>query len=276
MIDSQLPVPDRNSSSPSRRCSVISVPRSGLSDHLDANSPPPSDSQRTPCSGELAGAAGEHRHLVGDDERRIEADAELADQMRVLLLVAGELAEELARAGLGDRAEVRDDLVAAHADAVVGDGDRARLAVEIDADRRVRCRPRAAPALCSASKRSLSQASDALEISSRRKMSLLEYSEWIIRCRSCLTSAWKPRVSRVGREVCGSSTVRFGDLGPSGQCRDFKAGPPRRRCQLTSGSAEADAPKDAIAASRRSTVTGLTRCRSNPASLARRRSSGCP
>ena len=46
-----------------------------------------------------------------------------------------------------------------------------------------------------ASKRSLSQASDALETSSRRKISLLEYKEWIIRCSSCLTSAWKARVS---------------------------------------------------------------------------------
>jgi len=47
------------------------------------------------------------------------------------------------------------------------------------------------------SKRSLSAASEALEISSRRKMSLLEYKEWIINCNSCLTSAWKPRVSLV-------------------------------------------------------------------------------
>ena len=46
-----------------------------------------------------------------------------------------------------------------------------------------------------ASKRSLSAASEALEISSRKKISLLEYKEWIIRLRSCLTSAWKPWVS---------------------------------------------------------------------------------
>ena len=46
----------------------------------------------------------------------------------------------------------------------------------------------------SASKRSLSQASDALEISSRRKISLLEYREWVTRCSSCATSAWKERV----------------------------------------------------------------------------------
>ena len=45
--------------------------------------------------------------------------------------------------------------------------------------------------LASASKRSLSQASEALEISSRRKISGLEYSEWVTRCSSCATSAWK-------------------------------------------------------------------------------------
>jgi len=45
------------------------------------------------------------------------------------------------------------------------------------------------PALFSASKRSLSQASDALLTSSRRKISLLEYSECVTRCRICCTSA---------------------------------------------------------------------------------------
>src|SRR5256885_4475519 len=47
----------------------------------------------------------------------------------------------------------------------------------------------------SASKRSLSAASEAFEISSLRKISLLPYKEWIMRLSSCLTSAWKPRVS---------------------------------------------------------------------------------
>ncbi len=56
--------------------------------------------------GLLAGAARTDGHLVGDDERGVEADAELADQMRVLLLVAGQLREEFARARLGDGAEV--------------------------------------------------------------------------------------------------------------------------------------------------------------------------
>ena len=41
------------------------------------------------------------------------------------------------------------------------------------------------------SSRSLSMASEAFEISSRRKISLLLYSEWIIRSRIWTTSAWK-------------------------------------------------------------------------------------
>ena len=88
-----------------------SVPRVGLSTVSSVNSPSPSDSQRTPVLGGEAGAAGGQRHLVGDDEGGIEADAELADQLRVLLLVAGELREELARAGFGDGADVLDDLL---------------------------------------------------------------------------------------------------------------------------------------------------------------------
>src|SRR5580700_866167 len=47
-----------------------------------------------------------------------------------------------------------------------------------------------------ARKRSLSLASEALEINSRRKMSLWLYREWIIRFSSSRTSAWKPSVSR--------------------------------------------------------------------------------
>ena len=38
-------------------------------------------------------------------------------------------------------------------------------------------------------KRSLSAASAALETSSRKKISLFEYKEWIINLSSCLTSA---------------------------------------------------------------------------------------
>ncbi|MNT79724.1 hypothetical protein D3C72_2190920 [compost metagenome] len=55
--------------------------------------------------------------------------------------------------------------------------------------------PSSSSGLARASKRNLSTASEAFEINSRRKISLLEYSEWIMRCSSCFTSVWKPRVS---------------------------------------------------------------------------------
>ena len=54
-----------------------------------------------------------------------------------------------------------------------------------------------------ASKRSLSAASAALDTSSRRKISLLEYSEWIISCSSCFTSVWKPSVCLLVSVVIG-------------------------------------------------------------------------
>ena len=55
---------------------------------------------------------------------------ELADQVGVLLLVALEPAQELARAALGDRAQVRHRLLERHADAVVADRQRLRVLVE--------------------------------------------------------------------------------------------------------------------------------------------------
>ena len=84
-----------------------------------------------------AGAAGDHGDLVGHDEARIKADAELPDQLRILLLVAAQLCEELARPGLGDRPEVLDRLLPAHPDAVVGDGDRALRLVAAHLDRQL-------------------------------------------------------------------------------------------------------------------------------------------
>lgn len=85
-------------------------------------------------AGRKTGATRVHIDLVGDDERAIEAHAELADQVGVLLLVATEVLEEIGGAGLGNRAQVRDRIFAAHADAVVVDGDGARVLVVVDAD----------------------------------------------------------------------------------------------------------------------------------------------
>ena len=106
----------------------------GLLDHLDGEVALAAGFPAHAWFGLDAGAARNHGHLVGDDERGIEADAELADQVRILGLVAGQRREEFPRAGLGDGAEVFDGFVAAHADAIVGDGDGARRLVEGDAD----------------------------------------------------------------------------------------------------------------------------------------------
>ncbi len=92
---------------------------------------------RLPMHTALGGKPGLARHhfdAVGHDERRVEPDAELADELRVLLLIAGEAAEEFRRAGAGDGAEVAHGLLARHADPIVGDAQRTRRLVRLDAD----------------------------------------------------------------------------------------------------------------------------------------------
>ena len=84
----------------------------------------------------LAGAARLDHDLVGDHEGGIEADAELADQRLRLLagVLGGQLVEEGLGAGAGDGAEARGQVLAGHADAVVGDGQRLGFRVERDGD----------------------------------------------------------------------------------------------------------------------------------------------
>jgi hypothetical protein len=86
-------------------------------------------------------AAGVDRHLVGDHERGIKADAELADQARGLRVglfgtVGRELVQERFGAGAGDRSERLGEILAAHADAVVGEGQRLGVGIDRDADRK--------------------------------------------------------------------------------------------------------------------------------------------
>ena len=84
-----------------------------------------------------AGAARLDDDLVGHHEGRIEADAELADQ-RLRLgpgVLGGELVEKGFGAGAGDRAEACGQILAGHADAVVGDGQGLGVLVERDRDR---------------------------------------------------------------------------------------------------------------------------------------------
>ncbi len=82
----------------------------------------------------FAGFARDDFDLVGDHEGAVEADAELADEVGVLFGVAGELREEVLGAGAGDGAEVRDEVVFAHADAGVGDGEGVVRFVELEID----------------------------------------------------------------------------------------------------------------------------------------------
>src|SRR5262249_2949290 len=78
--------------------------------------------------------AREHRHRIGHEKGRIEADAELADQRHVLALLGRQRLHELARARARDRAEVRQQVRARHAAAVVADRQRACGAVEDQLD----------------------------------------------------------------------------------------------------------------------------------------------
>ena len=85
---------------------------------------------------------------IGDHESRIEADAELADQLRRLgarpafarvfhvACVGGlQFFEKGAGAGTRDRAECKHEIVGIHADAVVGDRQRLGVLVERENDR---------------------------------------------------------------------------------------------------------------------------------------------
>ncbi len=86
-----------------------------------------------------AGRAGGDLHPVRHHEGGVEAHAELPDQARPLLgLGALQRLAEGARAGAGDGAQVLRQRGAVHADARVGDGQRARLLVRHDADRGIR------------------------------------------------------------------------------------------------------------------------------------------
>src|SRR5690606_2932602 len=84
----------------------------------------------------LARAPGQQGDLVRHHERRVEADAELADQPLRPGPVLGllQFAQELGRTGVGDRADELPDLVVGHADAVVPHGEGAGVPVDLELD----------------------------------------------------------------------------------------------------------------------------------------------
>ena len=81
-----------------------------------------------------AGTAAEHFNLVGNDERGVETYAELTDQVRIFLLITGQVFHEIGGAGLGDGAQMRDRIFAAHTDTVVFEGDGFGVFVEAHTD----------------------------------------------------------------------------------------------------------------------------------------------
>ena len=83
------------------------------------------------------GATGEHFDLLRNDKGAVETDAELTNQGRVLLLIAGEPFEKFSGTGLGYRAQVVDDFFTRHADAVVFDRHGLGIGVEADGDREI-------------------------------------------------------------------------------------------------------------------------------------------
>ena len=84
-----------------------------------------------------AGGPGDQGHLVGDDEGAVEADAELADQLRrhdALLACGAHGLQESRGPALGDGPDILHDLIIGHADAVIGDLQGPLLLVRGDLD----------------------------------------------------------------------------------------------------------------------------------------------
>ena len=75
---------------------------------------------------------GDHGHLGGHHKGRVEAHAELADDVNVVLLFHGLL--EAQRAGLGDGAQILLHLLLGHTDAVIGNGQGSCFLIPGDGD----------------------------------------------------------------------------------------------------------------------------------------------
>ena len=79
-----------------------------------------------------ARTAAFHSDAVCDDKTRIKPHAKLANQLRIVFLIARQLVHEVARAAFGDGAEVVNGFLLRQTDAVVGDRERFGGLVETD------------------------------------------------------------------------------------------------------------------------------------------------
>src|SRR5690606_32751855 len=89
------------------------------------------------CRGWLTSAAADYAYLLGHDERCVKAHAELANKLGILLLITSELAEELARTRTRDSAKIGHSFFARHANAVIANGNGARVFIVRNANRQL-------------------------------------------------------------------------------------------------------------------------------------------
>ena len=110
----------RKSSSPSRRCSVISVPRSALLMSATVYSPSPADSQKTPFR-RCRPPRGTDGNFIGNNKRRIEA-RRTGQSAGCLSPGQSPWTQGTLWCRTWRWCRMVDDLIAIHTNAVIGDG----------------------------------------------------------------------------------------------------------------------------------------------------------
>ena len=85
----------------------------------------------------FAKGAAHHANLGCDHERRVEAHTKLADDVDITTLALGVFLLEFLATRMGDGAQIALQILRGHADAVIGNGQRARVLVERDSDSQV-------------------------------------------------------------------------------------------------------------------------------------------
>src|SRR5262249_16264822 len=91
----------------------------------------------------LAGTSSEESQAIGDHKCRIETHTKLSNQRahHFRRFARAQRLQQFASAGLGYRADVRDDFLSAHADSVVADRERSSFRIALDPDLELLVRP---------------------------------------------------------------------------------------------------------------------------------------